>query len=92
VSFGNHEADLPLAVQLQRLRESSFQWLNSNMPTYPGMEKVPPNKDNQKPLATMSSTDDTTLNLVWYALIFQECPGQCQISVIFFFFVISCID
>eukprot|EP00656_Telonema_subtile_P038097 TRINITY_DN4268_c0_g1_i2.p1 TRINITY_DN4268_c0_g1~~TRINITY_DN4268_c0_g1_i2.p1 ORF type:complete len:456 (-),score=114.44 TRINITY_DN4268_c0_g1_i2:688-2055(-) len=44
VCIGNHEADVPLEQLHKRIQESSFTWLNTNMPDLPlpeGMEALP---------------------------------------------------
>ena len=35
VCIGNHESDIPLPNLHQRMRQSKFQWINSNMPDFP---------------------------------------------------------
>eukprot|EP00961_Rhodomonas_salina_P151077 2034337-Rhodomonas_salina.1 len=32
VCFGNHETDIPHAELINRIKDSSFKWINSNMP------------------------------------------------------------
>jgi len=43
VCFGNHEADISFHELQKRVKESSFQWINSNMPEIDiPTEKAPP--------------------------------------------------
>jgi len=35
VCFGNHENDIPFKDLKQRIEESKFKWINSNMPNFP---------------------------------------------------------
>eukprot|EP00961_Rhodomonas_salina_P136583 1837559-Rhodomonas_salina.1 len=32
VCFGNHECDIPFPEMVERIKESNFKWINSNMP------------------------------------------------------------
>jgi len=41
VSFGNHECDIPHVSLLQRIGESKFTWLNSNMRSFSADEPLP---------------------------------------------------
>ena len=43
VCIGNHESDIPLSALHDRIRESRFVWLNSNMPDFPSgtLPKLP---------------------------------------------------
>lgn len=40
VCFGNHEADLPLDIISHRIKESRFQWINTNMPSFPAFSAL----------------------------------------------------
>lgn len=42
VCIGNHESDIPLQNLHQRIRQSSFKWVNSNMPDFPLPEGLGP--------------------------------------------------
>lgn len=35
VCFGNHETDVPHAALLQRIAESKFTWINTNIASHP---------------------------------------------------------
>lgn len=40
VSIGNHESDISLENLWNRMRESKFKWINSNMPSFPLPEDI----------------------------------------------------
>lgn len=50
VCFGNHEADIPFTALANRIRQSNFCWINTNMPAL--LDKL---------AATSSSTEDPPL-------------------------------
>ena len=41
VCIGNHESDIPVSALHDRIRESRFVWLNSNMPEFPRSPSLP---------------------------------------------------
>ena len=41
VCIGNHESDIPVSALHDRIRESRFVWLNSNMPEFPSSPQQP---------------------------------------------------
>jgi hypothetical protein len=48
VCFGNHEADLSLDVLSERIKESNFTWVNTNMPSFPGFSNMQQQQQQQQ--------------------------------------------
>jgi 2',3'-cyclic-nucleotide 2'-phosphodiesterase (5'-nucleotidase family) len=68
VCLGNHESDIPFHSLNMRLTESTFTWLNSNMPEMPLEPGVPLMPD--RAVLTVSSTDGSHTRRI-------ALPGLC---------------
>ena len=57
VCLGNHESDIPLGSLHDRIRQSRFVWLNSNMPDFPSSPNPLPLMPEYKIIEVTSAAD-----------------------------------